>query len=296
MLIHKGSSHRIIKAWQTFLLGQGFNKVDKADGFWGPNTKTGTQDFQRANGLKPDGLAGPHTLKVAAKQGFLIPKPSPFNPTGQVNAVFDISHHNNDVDFGKAQKDGMMAVFHKASESTTGYDPKYSTRRIAAKAAGLLWGAYHFATKHYNGIAQADNFLAQAKPDGTTLLVLDFERYWINNHKVDDSMTLAEGKEFINRIIQKTGKCPVVYGGSYLKLLFRHNAPDPVFTQCPLWVPEYGSTVRLPNGWDNYAFWQFTDGKVGPGALPIDGVGHCDRDVFNGTATELRAFWAKHSV
>ncbi len=48
--------------------------------------------------------------------------------------------------------------------------------------------------------------------------------------------------------------------------------------------------------WADYVFWQYTDGQVGPSALPLDSVGHRDRDVFKGTYKDLVAFWKAQVV
>ena len=295
MTINKNSSSSLIKAWQTFLHGQGFAVVGTPDGVWGPHTEDASKSFQQANGLTADGIVGSGTIAAAEKKGFTIPEAKPFEPAGTLNAVFDISHSNPSPDFAKAKAAGMQAVFHKATQSagkTAFTDKTYAPRRKEATAAGLLWGTYHFGTGDADGAAQADFFLSVAQPDGSTPLVLDFET---NTLKGETTMSLAQAKEFVNRIHEKTGKYPGLYGGSWLKEQVRAGA-DPVLSNCWLWLSEYGPRTVLPNGWDRYTFWQYTDGNLGPGALPIDGIGHCDRDLFNGTAEELDAFWKANGV
>jgi lysozyme len=76
-----------------------------------------------------------------------------------LNVVIDISHHNgNKIDLQQAKGDGIIGVIHKATQGQTGLDPMYVTNRGKAQAAGLLWGAYHFATGG-DGVAQAQHFL-----------------------------------------------------------------------------------------------------------------------------------------
>ncbi len=290
MIINSSSPNNTIKAWQTFLYNQGYKIVGTPDGIWGPHTESGSKAFQRANGLAADGIVGHDTLKAAEIKGFVIPTAQQFKPPGYLNALFDISHLNGNVDFTKAKASGMLGVFHKATQSTTFQDPLYAHQRLLAEQAGLKWGAYHFGAGG-DGVAQADFFLNTANPDGKTLLVLDFEQ---DTTQGQTTMTLQEAKDFINRIKSKTNKYPILYGGSYLKELVR-AAPDPVLSQCKLWLAQYSSLLHLPNGWREASFWQFTDGSSGPGALPIDGVGKCDRDLFYGTTDQLEAFWKAHS-
>src|SRR5262245_2377 len=59
-------------------------------------------------------------------------------------AVIDISHWNPVDSFVEAKADGVIGVIHKVTESTNYVDPTYNGNKEAAKAAGLLWGAYHF--------------------------------------------------------------------------------------------------------------------------------------------------------
>lgn len=289
MIINQSSSSATIKAWQTFLNQQGFD-VGTADGIWGAHTETGSKEFQSANGLTADGIVGTNTLNAAEAKGFVVPTSSGFNPSGTINTIFDISHFNANPDFVTAKAAGMMAVFHKATQSTTYIDKTYTTRKVAAQSAGLLWGAYHFGASG-DGVAQAQFFLNTAKPDGKTMLVLDLER---NTTTDNSTMSLLEAKDFINEINTQTGKYPVLYGGSYLKSLVS-NIADPVLSKCWLWLAEYSSSVHIPNGWTDYTFWQYTDGVNGPGAVPVEGIGTCDRDLFKGTAAELVAFWTENA-
>jgi lysozyme len=200
------------------------------------------------------------------------------------NAVVDLSHNNPHVDFGALQGDGIFGVFHKATQGLGFVDPAYALRRQPAADAGLKWGAYHFGTGA-DGVAQANFFLAHALPATGDLLVLDFEL-----NPTGLSMTLAEAKAFVTQIQAATGTWPGLYGGSYLKEQLNGTA-DPVLSNCWLWLSQYGPQAVLPPGWDAWTFWQYTDGHVGPPPYAVDGVGPCDRDIFQGAAADLASFW-----
>lgn len=292
------SNSDVIKAWQSFLYGIGIHEVGTADGYWGPDTTRASKKFQGNNGLHQDGIVGTRTISAAEKQGFEIPKSQQFNPHGFINAIFDISDKNpQKIDFKQAKDFGMKAVFHKATQSTNHVDPDYYLRKGHAQKEGLLWGAYHFGAgkdaKHGDGKAQAIFFLNAAKPDGKTILALDLET---DTTPGQTNMTLDEVEDFINTIKSLTGKYPVIYGNwGYLSRLIGSGGST-LFSKCPLWLSSWGTKYSLPASWSELTFWQFTDGKHGPGALPIPGVGHCDRDLFQGTETDLNAFWAEHSV
>jgi lysozyme len=289
-LLKIGSKGNQVEAWQTFLKTHSY--LDgKADGIFGPTTKVATEKFQAANGLTVDGMAGPNTLAHAQSEGFIPPQSEVYSaigfpPEGSLNAVFDISHNNHNVDLAEAVQGGMKAVFHKASQGVHFTDPKYADRRTAAQKAGLRWGAYHFGDGR-DAITQATHFLSVAQPDSQTLLVLDYER---NPSETGTTMNLEQARQFVQKVKTETGKFPGLYGGSKLSADL-NGQKDEVLSQCWLWFAEYGSHLRMPPGWDTWTFWQYTDGKYGPFTEPVSGVGHCDRDVFNGDLAKLTAFW-----
>ena len=202
------------------------------------------------------------------------------------NVVIDLSHHNGQVNLAAAVSAGVHGVIHKATQGWKYVDPRYRSNRSAARDAGLLWGAYHFGVGA-DGVAQADFFLSKVEADAETLLVLDFEA-----NAADSSMDLIEARSFVTHLQQETGRWPGLYAGQYLKELLG-SSPDPVLSNCWLWLAQYGPTAVLPPGWDGWTMWQYTDGAVGPEPHEIPGFGHCDRDIFNGTTNDLRAFWVQ---
>jgi len=202
-----------------------------------------------------------------------------------INVVVDISHHNGNVDLGKAQAAGIVGVIHKATQGTSMVDNMYDQNRQKAVAAGLLWGAYHFGTQA-DGAAQADFFLSKANADDQTLLVLDFEP------NGNATMTLNQARAFILRIKEVTGRFPGLYSGSLIKEQLGNQLPHPLFAQCFLWLAQYGpAPTHIPATWPAWTMWQYTDGNVGPQPHTVDGIGNCDRDQFNGTLEQLQQLW-----
>ena len=57
----------------------------------------------------------------------------------------DVSHHQNAIDWTQVAASGVRFAIAKASEGTGYIDPLYSTNRAEAMAAGIVFGAYHFA-------------------------------------------------------------------------------------------------------------------------------------------------------
>lgn len=202
-----------------------------------------------------------------------------------INAVIDISHHNGShLDFAKAKADGILGVIHKSSQGQAYVDPNYASNRTKVRAAGLLWGAYHFGTGS-DGINQATHFLDAIGDPTDMLLVLDFEP-----NTTGPSMTLEEARAFNTHVFHKTGRWPGLYAGHYLKELLGARS-DPVLANSWLWVAQYRSTVVVPPNWPTWTMWQYTDGGAGDGPHEVDGIGRCDRDKFNGSEAQLRKLW-----
>ena len=200
------------------------------------------------------------------------------------NLLVDLSHFNATVDFTAARQAGIAGVIHKATQGWQYRDPLYASHKSSALAAGMLWGAYHFGVGA-DGIVQAEHFLESVNPDAQTLLVLDFE-----GNPQGPSMDLEEARAFVTHVHVATGRFPGLYGGHYLNQLLGTNT-DPILANCWLWLSQYGPTAVIPPNWPKWTMWQYTDGAVGPPPHQVPGIGRCDRDMFNGTEAELRAFW-----
>ena len=99
--------------------------------------------------------------------------------------VIDLSHWDPADDYDAVKEDGIVGVIYKATEGQSYTDPTYVAQQQAAKAAGWLWGAYHFAdASNVNG--QIDNFMRFASPDPDELFCLDWE---------DSGVTLSQAIE-----------------------------------------------------------------------------------------------------
>jgi lysozyme len=194
----------------------------------------------------------------------------------ETNAIIDLSHFNQNLDFDQASGDGILGVIHKATQGTTRVDPLYIAHRDAALDAGMLWGAYHFGTGA-DGLEQAEFFLNTVGPDPDVLLVLDFEA-----NPQGPSITLEEARAFVTHIQSVTGRWPGLYAGAYLKQLLG-TSTDPVLGNCWFWLAQYGPTAVVPPNWATWTMWQYTDGAAGMEPHTVAGIGRCDRDKFNGT-------------
>src|SRR6267142_3628170 len=146
---------------------------------------------------------------------FLIPAGA-FSATNVVN----LSHYDMmRPDFTTMKRQGIVGVIHEATYPPLVRDAKYLDRQMGALQAGLLWGAYHYGNGS-DPIRQADHFLrvvssswTQAnpavRPSAGVLLVLDFEK---NGHYPGGTMRADQAVAFVERIRERTGKYPGVYG------------------------------------------------------------------------------------
>lgn len=284
MILKIGSQGQSVTDWQNFLNQNKYNSGE-ADGIFGNGTATATKVFQTDQQLIADGIVGDSSIAAAQKLGFQFTEPT-FPPTGNINVVVDISHFQSNIDFPSVKQAGILAMIHKATQGTTYSDPSYTSNRTIANGVGLLWGAYHFGTAQ-DVPTQVNHFLQTASPDANTLLVLDWEE---NSTASQGTMSLDQAKQFVQMIQTKTGRFPVLYGGSLIKQSVGVHG-DPILSQCPLWLAQYASAPNLPPGWAKCTMWQYTDGINGPQPHSINGIGNCDRDVFAGNEAELHDFW-----
>jgi len=202
--------------------------------------------------------------------------------------VVDLSHWDPASDYGAVKRAGILGVIFKATEGAGYTDDTYVAQQHAAKAEGLLWGAYHFADNS-DVHKQVDNFMRFACPDPDELFCLDWED---NDGKV---MSTADAKTWITEVenqLGRPGQC-VIYSGNTAKE--KISGKDPFFGSRRLWLCQYTSgTPTWQQSWDVYWLWQFTDGQVGPQPHTISGIGPCDINSFDkdGGGPELRATWA----
>jgi len=208
-----------------------------------------------------------------------------------LNAVVDLSHYNNAVNFSEARQGGLLGVVHKATQGTFETDPEYAARRPLALAAGLLWGAYHFGTDA-DGAAQAQHFLSTARPAPGVLLMLDFEA-----PAAGPGMSRAQAEAFVQAVHAATGRYPGLYSTcGYLAATGAEQSS--VLAKCWLWLAEYAPIAepKAPPLWRTWTMWQYTDGQAGNEPRSAPGIGPCDRDIFNGELPGMLALWGALAV
>ncbi len=209
--------------------------------------------------------------------------------------VVDISHHNTVTDLKATAMSGVWGVIHKSSQGSGYRDPDYAARRKQAKAAGLLWGAYHF-NDGSDVAKQVDWFIKCAQPDDSTLMVLDFE----DNPK--SNMSVQQAVQFLRLLEQKTGRKGAIYSGNRLKeTVHILNSTDRAYlTSHRLWLCQYGPRAVLPTGFAKYWLWQWTGDGVGMPPHNVPGItarnGGLDLNAYEGDRAQLKSEWAPSVV
>jgi lysozyme len=174
--------------------------------------------------------------------------------------VIDLSHHNVIPDSLKdTAQSGTIGLIHKATEGGSYVDPTVGARQYLAEEAGLLWGLYHFL-RPGDQVAHANHFCDTALlyGDRMTLLAADYEDY---------EVSLTDLIVWLLVVEKRMGRRPVIYSGHVLKDKLEGKT-YPLLTRYRLWLAQYGPDAVLPNGWDKYFLWQYTDQGMVPGVTP----------------------------
>ena len=112
--------------------------------------------------------------------------------------VVDLSHWDPANDYNAVKNDGIVGVIYKATQGMSYTDDTYVDQQHVAKAAGFLWGAYHFAEA--TDVEQVQNFLRFAAPDPDELFCLDWEDYGSN------TMSVSQAKEWVTQVETALGR------------------------------------------------------------------------------------------
>lgn len=214
----------------------------------------------------------------------------------------DVSDYQGpNVNWVSVKNSGISFAWAKATEGYTANQTNFTSYATNAKAAGVLFGAYHYARPDlHTGLVGAQTEAAHLwnvasnymKADGYYLQpMLDIE--------VDltgagyTKTTLSQWvNDFCNHLVSLAASSgltikPVVY--SYVS--YSSVWLDTTVTNWPLWMAQYPVTPNpqtgAPSGtspWPagSWKVWQYS------GTGSVSGVpGDCDLDVFNGTAAGL---------
>jgi len=227
----------------------------------------------------------------------------------------DVSHWEDQVDWGLLKSVGIEFVFIKASQGNYLRDPMLKSHVSGAADAGLLVGAYHWCDPNIAASAQAEYCLKQVEGLPIRFLAADVEQHWqdwqewrqghITKHI--SPAQISRNAQEIAKNWQSKVKLPVII---YTRASFINTYAAPAqawLPKYPLWVAHYPyqqsriqttwddfkeqhlpgiQSPALPVGCHDWQFWQFTGDK-----FYLPGVsGAIDLNFFKGNLTDLQAF------
>jgi len=197
--------------------------------------------------------------------------------------VVDLSHWNAEPDWPILAK-SVSGVILKA---TQGYlvDPRFVSRVANAHKAGMLIGAYLFATGDLSPQAQVKAFLSVA--GDIPLLAVDIEQ-----NDIGHSPTVSQTAEIASLIAQQTNRPPLIYIGKYGPDGRGTGLPNSILSRSPLWVSEYATVDKpnLPAGWQMWTLWQYTNRGTPNGA-----GGEVDISRWNPAGGDIGEWWKRET-
>jgi lysozyme len=193
----------------------------------------------------------------------------------------DVTVYYGSIDWTNVKKAGIVFAYVRANDGTSYTDPGFSTYWSGMKATGIIRGAFSFFEPSEDATVQANYFLniiGTLQP-GDLPPMLDVE---VTDG--ESAATIAAGlTNWIKTVELATGRVPVIYTapGFWNGLVGNTN-----FSAYPLWAANWGVTCpTLPEGWTNWAIWQYSDSGTIPGI-----GGAVDLDEFNGSMNDILAF------
>lgn len=193
----------------------------------------------------------------------------------------DLSNHNAGANIAKAHAAGCAFVFAKATEGLTFTDPLFAGFRNDAHAAGVPFGAYHYAhpQRGRSAVDEAKHFVQTIGTVRTGELppVLDLEQTGLGPH--DTGMWAGQWMRTVQAL---TGVEPMLYAAPYF---LGAKVAKSDLAHYRLWLASYRDTTpTAPAPWGSWLFWQHTSTAHVPG-IP----GNVDRNVTRLTPAGVRA-------
>lgn len=194
---------------------------------------------------------------------------APFTPKGVLG--IDVSSHQGTVSKSTWTAKSRKFAYVKATEGTTYRNPYFSSQYGGAAKAGLIRGAYHFASPSgKSGKTQARYFVKNGggwSADGKTLpgvLDIEYNPYGSTCYGLSKTQMVSWINDFVTEYKRLTTRDAVIYTTTSWWIQCTGNTKKFAMTN-PLWVARYGTRTpgTLPGGWPVATFWQYT-------ATPID--------------------------
>lgn len=219
----------------------------------------------------------------------------------------DVAEFQGAVDWNQVHASGREFGIARIGDGNH-LDPTFDANWNGIRAAGMVRRAYYFFRPTLDAATQAQHVsdAVGVLGDGDLPVTIDVEcmcPFSTPGHTcvvggagcATASEAAAVLMDLVSRVRALTGKQPMIYtsarvwdGASYMA----STASEP---ESPLWVPGYThGCVAVASSWSDWHFWQYSDGTCRgcvSGVVPgVASGADVDRDQWNGTLAELRAF------
>lgn len=172
--------------------------------------------------------------------------------------ILDVSSYQGTVDWQQVKADSRYridGVYIKATEGVSVTDSALTTHVQEAKAAGVLFGLYHFAHPDLNSaVDEANHFLKVASQYSPELIpVLDIEV-----PTTPSGMTQAHLNSWMHwwdEIMTEHYPTYMIYSDRSYFDMYDFS----MWTKRPLWIAAYQGTAPSPAPWSSWTMWQYTN-------------------------------------
>lgn len=226
-------------------------------------------------------------LGVGSLMYFMIFKPPLATAAEYPIQGFDVSHHQQEINWKKISPQKYRFVYLKATEGGDFKDRKFQQNWLKAREQGLLVGAYHFYRLCREGQVQAQNFI-ETVPNKTDALppVIDLEYDSQCIDTFSKEQLLKEIQVMHDALKQHYEKQPIFYvSKSFYNIVLAGN-----FSDVPLWVREYQGLPQLKDQ-PKWHFWQYTQqGRIAGISTAVD------LNAFYGSERDWQNFLIKNGL
>lgn len=285
-LLRFGSHGPDVAALQRALTLAGFPCVD--DSRFGPATLAAVKAFQSAQGLTPDGIAGPKTL-AALNGPDTEPAPVPDDLGVDVSMFAGVP----DYEALATHEDGPFRfLIPRIGTGTASIDTLAARQITEGKAAGFtVEGGYFYVQSSKDGVLQAEHAVRTAEAFGLPAVFADIEPAKGYNKATKQWVVASDAPAIYREVaiahldrLLAIGFPFGVYGGDYLASL---NLPER-FAKLVFWNSAYGPKAHRVKPFGPPVMWQYA-GNVEVAGSTVATVAVDYNRAFGGVAALRRA-------
>ena len=154
---------------------------------------------------------------------------------------------------------GLGFAFVKVTQGTSYVNPLWVSQRNHAKAAGLVFGGYHYPDMGHSVQSEADFFLSQVNWQPGDLIVLDWEGYDAVNAAIPKAEQAAYKDAWLRYVKGKLPHNPV---GMYCNTDYWRNVDTTGYYADFLWIATSGLPAGQPGITAPWLFHQYSASPV----------------------------------